>query len=136
MKKDNKGFSLVELIVVVLIMAIIAVALAPQVTKWVENSRKASDAQNIDTIVGAIQIQGATGTLHAGKYVANVTTKTWTASGTDTTVDDLDAILGDGWETKLARKSAPSGGEAYEIEFDANGTVTKITGRPNETSMN
>ncbi|MCI5848904.1 MAG: type II secretion system GspH family protein, partial [Lachnoclostridium sp.] len=34
-KKNNKGFSLVELIVVVLIMAIIAVALAPQVMKWV-----------------------------------------------------------------------------------------------------
>jgi len=43
--KENKGFSLVELIVVVLIMAIIAVALAPQVMKWVENSRIASDME-------------------------------------------------------------------------------------------
>ena len=43
--KKNAGFSLVELIVVVLIMAIIAVALAPQVMKWVENSRIASDLQ-------------------------------------------------------------------------------------------
>lgn len=45
MRKDNKGFSLVELIVVVLIMAIVAVALAPQVMKWVQNSRIASDLQ-------------------------------------------------------------------------------------------
>ncbi len=45
MLKDNKGFSLVELIVVVLIMAIVAVALAPQVMKWVENSRIASDVE-------------------------------------------------------------------------------------------
>lgn len=44
-KKNNKGFSLVEIIVVVLIMAIIAVALAPQVMKWVENSRIASDME-------------------------------------------------------------------------------------------
>ena len=43
--KNNKGFSLVEMIVVVLIMAIIAVALAPQVMKWVENSRIASDLE-------------------------------------------------------------------------------------------
>ena len=43
MKRNNKGFSLVELIVVILIMAIIAVALAPQVMKWVENSRIAKD---------------------------------------------------------------------------------------------
>lgn len=45
MKKNNKGFSLVELIVVVLIMAIVAVALAPQVIQWVQNSRIASDLQ-------------------------------------------------------------------------------------------
>ena len=32
-KRNNKGFSLVELIVVILIMAVIAVALAPQVMK-------------------------------------------------------------------------------------------------------
>ena len=45
MKKNNLGFSLIELIVVVLIIAIVAVALAPQVVKWVENSRIASDLE-------------------------------------------------------------------------------------------
>lgn len=51
MKKGiNKGFSLVELIVVVLIMAIIAVVLAPQVTKWVQNSRESSDLQTFDSV--------------------------------------------------------------------------------------
>ncbi len=50
MKKNNNGFSLVEMIVVVLIMAIIAVALAPQVMKWVENSRIASDLETKEGI--------------------------------------------------------------------------------------
>ena len=50
MKKDNSGFSLVELVVVVLIMAIVAVALAPQVMKWVENSRIASDLETRTSI--------------------------------------------------------------------------------------
>ena len=45
MKINDRGFSLVELIVVLLIMAIVAVALAPQVVKWVENSRIASDLE-------------------------------------------------------------------------------------------
>ena len=50
-KAYNKGFSLVELIVVILIIAIIAVSLAPQVMKWVENSRIATDRQTADDVV-------------------------------------------------------------------------------------
>ena len=51
MRKNNKGFSLVELIVVVLIMAIIAVALAPQVMKWVGKSKESTDVSNYNSIV-------------------------------------------------------------------------------------
>ena len=46
----NKGFSLVELIVVVLIMAIVAVALAPQVAKWVNNSKLSTDVQTRNSL--------------------------------------------------------------------------------------
>ena len=55
-KKNNKGFSLVELIVVVLIMAIIAVSLAPQVMKWVDRSRQANDASNYNALKSAAQL--------------------------------------------------------------------------------
>ncbi len=55
MKKDNKGFSLVELIVVVLIMGILAVALTPQVLKWVKNARIANDRALMDSIVSNCQ---------------------------------------------------------------------------------
>ena len=55
-KMNNKGFSLVELIVVVLIMAIIAVALAPQVMKWVENSRKSTDIENYNALIEAATV--------------------------------------------------------------------------------
>ena len=54
-KKDNKGFSLVELIVVVLIMAIIAVALAPQVMKWVDRSRVSADNSTSEAVAAAVQ---------------------------------------------------------------------------------
>lgn len=53
-KRDNKGFSLVELIVVILIMAVIAVALAPQVMKWVGKSKESTDANNIGQIESAV----------------------------------------------------------------------------------
>ncbi len=55
-KMNNKGFSLVELIVVVLIMAIIAVALAPQVMKWVENSRLSTDRDTYEQFISNLQI--------------------------------------------------------------------------------
>lgn len=54
-KKRNKGFSLVELIVVILIMAVLAVALAPQVMKWVNNARLARDRHNYEQMVSIVQ---------------------------------------------------------------------------------
>ena len=53
-QKNNKGFSLVELIVVVLIIAIIAVALAPQVMKWVGTSKESVDKNNAASIKTAV----------------------------------------------------------------------------------
>lgn len=43
-KMNNKGFSLVELIIVVAIMAVLVVVLAPQYLKYVEKSRVSADA--------------------------------------------------------------------------------------------
>lgn len=58
-KKDNKGFTLVELVIVVAILAILVGLLAPQYTKYVEKSRKAADASNMDEIVKVIKVYAA-----------------------------------------------------------------------------
>ena len=55
MKKNNKGFSLVELIIVIAIMAILAGALAPALIKYINNSRRSADISNADTIRTACQ---------------------------------------------------------------------------------
>jgi len=54
-KKDNKGFSLVELIIVITIMAVLTAILAPQFLKYVERSRVARDVTNIEIVVRGIQ---------------------------------------------------------------------------------
>lgn len=61
MKKEmnNKGFSLVELIIVIAIMAILVVVLAPQYLKYVERSRNSTDLQNATEMVTAIQTYAA-----------------------------------------------------------------------------
>jgi type IV pilus assembly protein PilA len=58
MKKEmnNKGFSLVELIIVIAIMAILIVVLAPQYLKYVEKSRNSTDVSNATEIVTALQV--------------------------------------------------------------------------------
>ncbi len=43
MKKNNKGFTLVELIIVIAIIAVLAAVLAPQYVKYVDKSKKAAD---------------------------------------------------------------------------------------------
>ena len=53
--KNNKGFSLVELIIVIAIMAILVGVMAPQLIKYIEKTNVSSDAQLCDSIRSALQ---------------------------------------------------------------------------------
>lgn len=52
--KNNKGFSLVELIIVIAIMAILVGVMAPQLIKYIEKTNVSSDTQLADTCKSAL----------------------------------------------------------------------------------
>lgn len=100
-KKDNKGFSLVELIIVVAIMAILVGLLAPQYLKYVEKSRKSADASNLNEMVQAVQVYAADAdtTLPKGSYTITI--------GTTSTTLTPDAADTKGEFTKALQQAVP-----------------------------
>lgn len=54
-KMNNKGFSLVELIIVIAIMAILAGAIAPALIRFIDKSRRSNDVSAAKTIKTAVE---------------------------------------------------------------------------------
>lgn len=79
-KKNNKGFSLVELIVVIAIMAILVGVLAPTILGQIEKSRHSKDIQALDGIYSALTLVMADETAGA---------KLTSMAGTQTTLADV-----------------------------------------------
>lgn len=55
-KKNDKGFSLIELIIAIAILVILTGFLAPNIIRYIEKSRVAKDMQTLDTVYEAVQI--------------------------------------------------------------------------------
>lgn len=126
-QKNNKGFSLVELIVVIAIMAVLVGVLAPQLIKYVEKSREATDIQTCDNIATALK------TYYADEEVAasaTATTVTVTLGKTEL-VTVADTAVKDAGLTEAKIKGTKWTGDKITIVYNkADGTITYIGDSP------
>ena len=84
---NNKGFSLVELIIVIAIMAVLVGVLAPQFLKYVERSRKSTDVQNVASIISACDVYAADPMVATADQLKSGDTITLKAGGSTTVPD-------------------------------------------------
>jgi type IV pilus assembly protein PilA len=112
----NKGFSLVELIVVIAIMAVLVGVLAPQFIKYVESSRQSTDIQNVQALKTAIETEavdaGSAGTLTSSSLTITIDASAKTATVGNislTTVTSPANLKSDGWNDGVFTYDATSG---------------------------
>ncbi len=126
-KLNNKGFSLVELIIVIAIMAVLIGVLAPQYLKYVERSRQSADLDSIDTMMHSLEIHNADpNTTAATMAVGKIKATSGTVSVPPDSTTITDALAAAGMNTLPTMKSKAYA--TWEITVAADGwSVTTDT---------
>lgn len=130
-KLNNKGFSLVELIIVIAIMAILSGALAPQLIKYLDKSRKAADVQAAQTIATAVNT--ALTNEDAFTAAANMTlSELYAKPDTDKFAKAVKEVLGG--TTSPTPKYKTGGYVDFYIDFNASKEFTVSASKSNVTA--
>lgn len=130
-KLGNKGFSLVELIVVIAIMAVLVGVLAPTLIRNVEKSRESSDLQTLDSVrssvTTALSVETVNTALGSSTYEGELSGSTLTQktgpAAPSTFNNLLQTELSDDGVLAAKLKSKACSGKKITISIDANGKV-------------
>jgi type IV pilus assembly protein PilA len=121
--KNNKGFTLAELLIVVAIIAVLVAIAIPVFTSQLEKSREATDLANVRSAYAAVVTQYLNdGTSHETKVTAQQTQEKWqTESGTpeSATLKGFNETGSYDVSVKAITK-----GNDWTISIDGNGSVT------------
>lgn len=122
MKKNNKGFTLVELIVVLVILAILAAILVPTLLGYIDRARSEKDYSTAQTV--RVAAQAAIDQAYGDGY------KT-VASGTNSTctnIKEMDGVMANGTPTYGEKVKTLAGVDTEVSSFTFNYTDGIITG--------
>lgn len=130
--KNNKGFSLVELIIVIAIMAILVGVMAPQLIKYIEKTNVSADVQLCDSVREAIQTAMMDPTVVTAKsngVPAASTSTSYTATFNKSTPFDqaVAEILGTTDPKSKLKSSAKDNSGAVEYRVGSNSVLVYVT---------
>jgi prepilin-type N-terminal cleavage/methylation domain-containing protein len=129
--KNNKGFSLVELIIVIAIMAVLIGVLAPQYLKYVEKSRVSSDETAIadvrNAMVNSLADEAVYSNVESGATVS-IDCNNGTLSGSTALLNAVTSVTGTSIKlgSKTYKKNSTITFQATFTPSDMKWTVTSF----------
>ena len=125
LKKKKKGFTLVEVIIVLAIIAIIAAIAIPNLTKVRQDSKRKADIQTCESIKRTIDILVTDGTIIYGSGgTITITAGAEPELDTAITVKDSGEIKS---YFKDVKDPQIDNGKKYKATLDGDGAVTKVS---------